>query len=80
MKLQNMHTGDVVELPPPDRLGTSVVLLNGRVVEHVLYSDKNGGSATTGDGRVFTIAEWTTYVAAQLASGAWRGPEVQQHD
>jgi len=71
MTLRNDITGDVLEVPPPDFLGASVVRFNGRVVETVLYSDEGGGSATTGDGRVFTIKEWPAYLVNQLAAGAW---------
>jgi hypothetical protein len=62
MKLQHNHTGDVLEVPPPDHAGRSVVRFNSRIVEKVLYSDDNGGSVTTEDGRIFTSQEWTAYL------------------
>lgn len=71
MTLRNDYTGDVLEIPPPNELGESVIRFNGRVVEAVLYSDENGGSATTGDGRMFTIKEWPAYLVEQLEAGKW---------
>jgi len=53
MRMMNRYTGDILELPPPNKLGESVIVLNGKVVEHVLYSDVNGGSITLGDGTMF---------------------------
>jgi hypothetical protein len=70
MKMKNLITGDVMELPPPGDRGQSVVLLNGKVVEYVLYSDENGGSITLGDGRAlkpgdefaeYLVARWLSY-------------------
>ena len=74
MTLRNDRTGDVLEVPPPDALGASVIRFNGRVVETVLYSDEDSGSATTGDGRVFTIEQWSAYLIKQLDTGAWATP------
>ncbi len=71
MKLRNNKTGDVLEVPPPDSLGASVINFNGRIVEHVLYSDDGSGSATIGDGRTFTIKQWTEYLLEKLNTGAW---------
>ena len=72
MKLQNTQTGDILEIPRPDEIGQSVVLLNGNIVARVLYSDDNGGSVTMEDGRMFTINQWVSYVADQLRKGAWK--------
>ena len=72
MKMQNNHTGDVIDVPPPDRTGGSVVRFNGRIVEKVIYSDVDGGSVTTEDGRVFTSQEWSAYLVEQLRIGAWK--------
>lgn len=70
MKLLNAQTGDVLEVPPPDSLGISVVRFNGRVVERVLYSDVTG-SATTEDGRTFTPSEWSAYIVQRINSDSW---------
>ena len=72
MKLQHAHTGDVIEVPPPDRIGRAVVRFNGRIVERVVYNDDCGGSVTTENGRVFTAQEWSDYLVEQLRIGAWR--------
>lgn len=72
MRMQNKETGEVVEVPPPDRSGHSTVILNGRVVEHVTYSDLRGGNVTLPDGRTFSPQEWAAYIVEQLRSGAWR--------
>ncbi|HWQ54837.1 MAG TPA: hypothetical protein VN442_14215 [Bryobacteraceae bacterium] len=73
MRFRNNITGDVLELPPPDALGASVVLFNGAEVESALYSDADGGSVTLGDGRRFhSIDDWVAYVIEQLRSGAYR--------
>lgn len=70
MRLQNNITGDILECPPPDELGASVVRLNGRVIERVLYSDLDGGSVTLGDGRIFKDdQEFAAYIVARLAQG-----------
>lgn len=72
MRLRNEVTGDILEVPPPDELGTSVVRFNGRVVETVLYSDVTN-TATLGDGRVFGASgEFADYLVEQLRIGAWR--------
>jgi hypothetical protein len=77
VKLQNSRTGDVLELPPPDAIGSSVVILNGAVVEHALYSDEDG-SVTLGSGRKFLCTDdWVAYILERLASGAW-SPEVER--
>lgn len=72
MKLENDHTGDVLEVPPPDQRGRSVVRFNDRIVEKVLYSDANGGSVTIENGRIFTTEEWPVYLIEQLRVGAWK--------
>lgn len=72
VKLRHNHTGDTLEVPPPNRTGQSVVRFNGRIVEKVTYSDDNGGSVTTEDGRMFTSQEWSDYLVEQLKVGAWR--------
>jgi hypothetical protein len=72
MKLQNKSTGDILEVPRPDFAGRSVVCFNSRVVERVLYSDENGGSVTTEDGRIFTVAEWAAHLIERLRVGAWK--------
>lgn len=55
MRLKNMITGDVLELPPPNELGQGTILLNGVVVERLLWSDADGGSVTLLDGRMFPV-------------------------
>lgn len=52
MKMKNEITGQVLEVPPPDELGHSVILLDGKVIESVLYSDESN-SVTLGNGIVF---------------------------
>ncbi len=72
MKLKNNLTGDILEVPPPDSLGSSVVKFNGRIVEQCLYSDANGGTITTGEGKVFASHEdWTEYLIDRLSDG-WK--------
>lgn len=71
MKMLHKGTGDVLEMPPPDFMGNGVVIFNGRIVERVFYSDSEW-AITIGDGRHFTIKEWTQYIGEQLQSGAWR--------
>lgn len=68
----NKETGDVLEVPPPNFAGRSVVRFNGRVVERVTYSDVGDGSVTTEDGRVFDSKTWPEYLAEQLRIGAWK--------
>jgi hypothetical protein len=72
MKFGHKETGDVLEVPPPDLTGRAVVRFNGRTVERVLYSDDDGGSVTTQDGRIFSGEEWTAYLVEQLRVGAWK--------
>lgn len=72
MRLQNKITGDVLEIPPPDAEGRSVVLVNGRIVERVVYDDADGGTTTTQDGRVYRGGQWAQYLIEQLRIGAWR--------
>ncbi len=74
MKMKNNLTGDVVEVPPPDNRGNSVVLFNGRIVERVTYSDLPEDSAvTTEGGKVFSTGdEWATYLVEKLRTGAWK--------
>ena len=68
MKLKNELTGDTLELPPPNELGESCVLFNGKVVASVLYSDETN-SVTLGDGRIFSIEEWPQFVVKNLKDG-----------
>jgi|GEM_PF-3818749 len=71
MRFKNKETGDVLELPPPDRLGASVVKFNGRVVEQCLYG-YNPRSVTTGDGKVFdTPDEWRDYILRRMRGDKW---------
>ena len=72
MRMENNLTGDVLEVPPPDRFGRSVVAFNSRIVEKVVYSDVGSGAVTTEDGRVFTSEEWAAYLVEQLRVGAWK--------
>lgn len=61
------ESGDVMELTFPDAIGQSSLLFNGRVIEHVLFSDENGGSVTTGDGSIFKPGrEFAAYVRMRL--------------
>jgi len=71
MRLQHKVSGDVLEVPPPDWRGYGVVRFNGRIVEKVLYSDKDGGTTTTEDGRVFHGEEWALYLVEQMRIRAW---------
>jgi hypothetical protein len=71
MRFSNAKTGDIVEVPPPNIFGRSVVRFNGRVVERVVYSDEAGGTVTT-ESRVFRPDEWAFYLAEQLRTGAWK--------
>jgi hypothetical protein len=71
MTLRHKETGTTLEFPPPDAMGSSVVLVNGNVVEHVLYSDSNGGGVTISDGTAFTPKEWVRYVAQKLEKKEW---------
>lgn len=69
MKLFNRNTGDVLEVPPPDSLGQSVVRLNGRIVEHAFYGEQ---SITNGEGKVFPNGdEWAAYLVGRLRNGGW---------
>lgn len=69
----NKETGDVLEVPAPDRCGHSVVRFNGRTVHEVLYADEDGGTTTTlEDGHVFHGEEWALYLIEQLRVGRWR--------
>ena len=73
MKLRNDITGDVLEVPPPDAMGESVILFNGSVVERVLYSDEGEGSVTLGNGRVFAAGNsFADYLVEKLKTGEWR--------
>jgi len=61
--------GDVLELPPPNQMGESVVVLNGEILDRVLYSDLDGGSVTTGDGKKFRAGdEFSQYLVGILAA------------
>jgi hypothetical protein len=71
MKLQHKN-GDVIEVPPPDMSGRSVVRFNGRIVEQVVYSDEDGGSVTTRDGKRFTSDSWSKHIVEQLRVGAYK--------
>lgn len=76
MKMRNEITGDVLEMPPPNSIGEAVVLLNGRIIERVLYSDATN-SVTVGDGRMFAAGqEFAKYLVSVLANppGAEREP------
>jgi hypothetical protein len=67
--MQNQKTGDIIEVPPPDRMGMSKVIYNGKVVEHCLYSDDSAGSVTLGDGRRFTSEQFSDYIVEKIAAG-----------
>ena len=66
---KNELTGDVVEVPPPDKEGRSVVKLNGEIIEQVTYSDEDGGYATTADGRKFVVEAWVFHILGLIWSG-----------
>lgn len=70
MKMQNKVTGDTIEIPPPDMAGHSVVLFNGRIVEHVTYSD-NPPIILTASGHAFIENEFVDYLLSQLRNGTW---------
>lgn len=68
MRLRNEITGDVLEVPPPNQMGESVVLLNGQVIERVLYCDETM-SVTLGDGRKFSRGgDFANYLVEYLAA------------
>ena len=71
MKMQNDITRDVIDVPPPDQTGRSVVRFNGKIVERVTYSDLDGGSVTTDEGHILTSEQWSDYLVKQLRLGAW---------
>ncbi len=65
-RMDNSLTGDTMELPSPDELGHSVLLFNGQVIEHVLFSDVTN-TATIGSGEVFKPGlEFAQYVIRRL--------------
>lgn len=67
VRLKNEITGEVLELPPPNALGQSSIILNGVAIESVLYSDENGGTVTLGDGRMFRAgSEFSSHVISLL--------------
>jgi hypothetical protein len=72
LTLKNKVTGAVLELPHPDAFGQSTVRVNGKIVEHVLYSDENGEVITLGDGRTFDPQGWSEYIVQKLGSGEWK--------
>ena len=73
MRLKNNLTGDVLSVPPPGPLGDSVVLLNGQVVERVLYSDNGDGLITLGNGMTFPRGDgFPEYLVGRLYEpGGW---------
>jgi hypothetical protein len=71
MRFEHKITGDIVELPPPDRLGDSCVIFNGKVVMKIRYADHPGRTITE-DGRIFYGDAWAAFVTEQLRIGAWR--------
>jgi hypothetical protein len=82
MTFRNDLTGDLMQLPPPDRLGCSCVKFNGVEVETILFSDVVGSvPVTLGDGMQFrTTDEFVNYLLERLKSGHYRdvrkNPEV----
>lgn len=75
MRMVNVITGDVAELPAPDQLGHTVLLLNGNVIEHVLLSDVTE-TATLGDGRVLAAGEeFASYVMGILQGRISKGKD-----
>ena len=65
--MKHSVTGDVLELSYPDELGQSSLILNGEVIETVLFSDDNGGSVTIGDRRIFSRwKDFTEYLVQIL--------------
>ena len=71
---KNTETGDTIEAPPPNMFGKSIIRFNGRVVEHVTYSDdETGGSVALDSGRTFDSGkEFGIWLAEQLRVGAWK--------
>lgn len=64
MTLKNKMSGDVLEVPPPDSLGHSVVKLNGIEIESVFYGEVG---ITLGSGRTFPDGdEFATYLVGRL--------------
>lgn len=73
MRMKNKVTGDILTLPPPNKIGEAPILINGKIVEWVLYSDEGSGSVTLGDGRVLdTKEQFPLYVIALLEN--WKRP------
>jgi hypothetical protein len=69
-----VHTsGDVFEIPPPNEIGESALILNGVVLERLLFSDAGGGVVTTGDGRSYKAGpEFNAYCIGILAQAQGR--------
>jgi hypothetical protein len=66
MTLRNNITGDVLEVPPPNQTGDSVVKLNGEIIERVRYSDDPKYIATQ-SGLMFTRGdEWAAHLVRVL--------------
>jgi len=70
IKWQHIVTGDIFELPPPDILGRSFILLNGEIVMRLTYKDSD--IVELEDGRIFNGAAFCDWVLEQLKTGAWR--------
>jgi hypothetical protein len=72
MRLKNLETGDMLEVPPPNIVGDSVIRFNGRVVERVTYSDADM-SVTLGSGRRFDSGKnFAAFLIEQLRVGAYK--------
>jgi hypothetical protein len=70
--VRNNHTGDTLSLPPPDPLGESVIIFNGRVVERVRYMDYPPCIIRLSDGHIFRGCEFPVWIIEQLKTGVWR--------
>ena len=67
MKFLNTQTSKTIEIPKPNELGESVLLLNGEFSELLFFSDLAGGTVTTGDGRKFKAGrDFTDYVISRI--------------
>lgn len=68
MRMRNNCTGDILELPPPDAFGRSAILLNGKVLHHLLFCDADS-SVRLGDGRKINTSEFPSFIVDLLRKG-----------
>jgi len=71
------RNGDLLEFGPPNELGESCIVLNGKVLQRVLFSGDESYFATLGDGRVIHSAqEFAEVIKAEvqwaLSTWSWQ--------